>query len=290
MNAKEIIDRFGSVKRCADAFNVSASAVYQWNRLGEIPSISIKKAPNDTIKFLNSGLRYESEFVGPLVPKWWRKKSIGNDARFEAMKTRYQSGQTLQQIGDFYKITRERVRQILRKNGVDNTGGIHRRKAHRVAKNAARLDAKSYAKYGCSWVEYIKLREICGKQFKEQRRSANMRAVGWKLNISDWWRIWQDSGKWSERGRGKNKYCMARLDDAGAYEIGNVHIVTNSDNMREWRCSGRRANSGDRGGVYMLLPGYSRPWIARHGQKNIGYFKTEEEARAAKEKFVCSHA
>ncbi len=35
------------------------------------------------------------------------------------------------------------------------------------------------------------------------------------------------------RGRGKNKYCMARNGDIGAYSASNVRIITNSENASE---------------------------------------------------------
>lgn len=55
-----------------------------------------------------------------------------NRARIDDIKARYVGGETLQQIGDAYGITRERIRQLLRKAGVPSLGTReeHRRQAH----------------------------------------------------------------------------------------------------------------------------------------------------------------
>jgi len=44
---------------------------------------------------------------------------------------------------------------------------------------------------------------------------------------------WIQSGKWHLRGRKKGQYCMARNNDIGHYEVGNVRIITNSENISE---------------------------------------------------------
>lgn len=70
-------------------------------------------------------------------------------------------------------------------------------------------------------------------QFFDQRVSARWRGIEFKLSFDEWWEIWQKSGHWQERGRGVDKYCMARIGDKGAYEVGNVKIVTGSRNSSE---------------------------------------------------------
>jgi transposase-like protein len=55
-----------------------------------------------------------------------------NDCRERIFASRYEGGETLQQIADDYGITRERVRQILRKAGVESQGmrwGVGKRKS-----------------------------------------------------------------------------------------------------------------------------------------------------------------
>jgi hypothetical protein len=71
------------------------------------------------------------------------------------------------------------------------------------------------------------------RAFWAQQQNAKYRGVPFLLTFEQWWDIWKKSGHWHERGRGKNKYCMARFGDKGAYEVGNVKIITNSQNSSE---------------------------------------------------------
>lgn len=53
------------------------------------------------------------------------------------------------------------------------------------------------------------------------------------LTFEQWWQVWQDSGKWEQRGIGRDAFCMARNNDVGNYEVGNVTIKTQAANMSE---------------------------------------------------------
>lgn len=54
--------------------------------------------------------------------------------------------------------------------------------------------------------------------------------VKFLLTFEEWSNLWED--KWLQRGQGRNKYCMARHNDLGHYELGNVAIITNRENAR----------------------------------------------------------
>jgi hypothetical protein len=71
------------------------------------------------------------------------------------------------------------------------------------------------------------------KQFYMQRTHAAQRGIAWLLTFAMWWSIWQHSGRYFLRGRGRGRYCMARFGDKGPYAVGNVHIVTNEQNQAE---------------------------------------------------------
>jgi hypothetical protein len=58
-------------------------------------------------------------------------------------------------------------------------------------------------------------------------------AIGWELNLWQWWSIWQRSGKWEQRGRG-SRYGMCRFNDTGPYASGNVYIATCVDNTKDY--------------------------------------------------------
>jgi NUMOD3 motif-containing protein len=84
-------------------------------------------------------------------------------------------------------------------------------------------------------------RKIKGK-FYNHRMSANERGIPFLLTFEQWWRIWQDSGHWEDRGRGRNQYCMARFGDKGPYAIGNVRIITVLENAGERKLSDETLN------------------------------------------------
>lgn len=53
-----------------------------------------------------------------------------------------------------------------------------------------------------------------------------------KMTFEEWLKVWQDSGKWHLRGQGRGKYCMGRHDDLGYYEVGNVSIISQTENVK----------------------------------------------------------
>lgn len=60
--------------------------------------------------------------------------------------------------------------------------------------------------------------------YSEQKRKARQRGVAFRLSFDQWWKIWEDSGHWDERGNHHGCYCMYRPDDTSAYHIGNAAI------------------------------------------------------------------
>jgi hypothetical protein len=67
-------------------------------------------------------------------------------------------------------------------------------------------------------------------KFGQHKNRAERYGIPFYLTKEQWWKIWKDSGHWNERGPHPDEYCMARKDDKGAYEIGNVLIITNAQN------------------------------------------------------------
>lgn len=214
--------------------------------------------------------------------------SVYNDrtARIVAM---HKQGVSLEKIGQQFKVTRERIRQILKKNGLDSsTGGMKRnfamkREVQQERKEQARI-ARNAAMYGLPFEVVDQLRKDgVLKAFREQRRNAAYRGIEWKLDFKYWFSIWQASGKLHLRGRGHGKYVMSRIRDDGPYELGNVHIQLADENNREavekWR-----GQFKENPGVFCLYPGYQRPWMAQVSGKSIGLFATEEEAVEARAK------
>lgn len=171
---------------------------------------------------------------------------MSNENRAAYMEMLYRSGKTLQEIGDLYQITRERVRQILHKRGISaKEGGAHLKAfinavglQDEYRKKIEIKERWSMDKFGCSLAEYKsygdwKKPKTPAGIFYQQRSNATRRKIGWELSLPQWWRLWQESGRWPERGRGK--YVMARFADTGPYSEENIQIITQSDNSKECR-------------------------------------------------------
>jgi hypothetical protein len=78
------------------------------------------------------------------------------------------------------------------------------------------------------------------QKFCEHIGSARGRKIPFLFTFEEWWKIWQDSGHWEERGKRADQYCMARFGDKGPYAVGNVRIITKLENDRERKCSPER--------------------------------------------------
>jgi DNA-binding CsgD family transcriptional regulator len=159
------------------------------------------------------------------------------DAREFQMAALYTSGKTLQEIGNEFGITRERVRQLLTKFfGINREdGGQHRQAIAKRQRLEAKRNARSIKRWGCNWDDYVKIRNLKKptRAFCAQRKTARDRGIDWQLSLWQWWSIWQQSGHWKDRGRG-NGYCMCRKGDQGPYSVDNVYIATNAENMQDY--------------------------------------------------------
>jgi len=170
----------------------------------------------------------------------------GPDSRSVRMAAMYQSGMTLEEIGRQYGVTRERVRQIIKKHhGLNATlGGLHVRAEEKRRRRAVEQDAEFLAHYGCTKEQWQEIRDLGKREqaagkgmyrtplyaFRQQRQSAKARGIGWELSLWQWWSIWRTSGHWEQRGRGQG-YVMCRKGDSGPYAVGNVFIATARENI-----------------------------------------------------------
>jgi DNA-binding CsgD family transcriptional regulator len=208
-----------------------------------------------------------------------RENVTGRGNKKGALNTRsirmaklYRAGKTLEEIGQLEGITRERVRQILAKMDGHSSefGGVSVRTllaskektiARKENKNKKTMDV-----YGCSIDEFIKIQgdnvpvtlvasPAC--YYRRQKNAADFRGIPWKFTFTEWWGVWQKSGKWQLRGRGKDKYCMSRIGDAGEYSSKNVVIKTNLENIQEG---------------FLTSPSKERQDLARKYGKKVGVF------------------
>ncbi len=71
------------------------------------------------------------------------------------------------------------------------------------------------------------------KAYKQHRKNAARRKIDFLLTLEEWTAIWVESGHWAERGCRRGQYVMARIGDQGPYAVGNVKIISTSENIRE---------------------------------------------------------
>ena|ERR1035437_7057048 len=76
-------------------------------------------------------------------------------------------------------------------------------------------------------------------KYSYQKRHAASRGIPFTLTFEEWWKLWEDSGKYSERGKKPHQYCMSRNKDIGGYEVGNVYISQVSDNLIDQMLNGK---------------------------------------------------
>ena len=71
------------------------------------------------------------------------------------------------------------------------------------------------------------------QKYGKQLHRAHQRGVEFKLSFEEWMTIWLESNSWMMRGKGRGKYNMSRINDTGAYEVGNVFIQSHEKNASD---------------------------------------------------------
>jgi hypothetical protein len=69
------------------------------------------------------------------------------------------------------------------------------------------------------------------RKFRQQRSNAKRRGIGWELTFKQWREIWNDSDLYHLRDR--RGFVMHRNSDESPYAVGNVEIISPTDNFRE---------------------------------------------------------
>ena len=85
------------------------------------------------------------------------------------------------------------------------------------------------------------------KAFLDQRSKARQRGIEFKFSYAEWVAWWGDD--MSRRGLRSHDLVMARLSDAGPYEVGNVRKLTQAMNKLDVIVAPSRAR-----GYHHLIP------------------------------------
>lgn len=69
--------------------------------------------------------------------------------------------------------------------------------------------------------------------YQSQKGSANKRSIAFNLTFDQWYNWFLSHGidKNIPEKMSKNKMCMCRYNDTGPYELGNIYLDTNSNNV-----------------------------------------------------------
>jgi hypothetical protein len=70
-------------------------------------------------------------------------------------------------------------------------------------------------------------------KYRWHRNNAKRRNIPFNLTLEEWCNLWEQSGKWEQRGRGSKAYVMTRIGDEGPYTKDNVVIKTQVENAKE---------------------------------------------------------
>lgn len=171
------------------------------------------------------------------------RRDTSRDASMIGM---YQQGLTLEQVGSRYGVSRERVRQILQRNGLSGPNGG---KAERLRQKAIQKEEREIRRWGMTYAQKTLLANrwlAKGERdprvaFTEHKNNARKRGIAFQMTFADWMAVWGDA--YGGRGRGSEFFVMCRYGDRGPYKLGNVYIATQNRNMLDYHARRRRTTT-----------------------------------------------
>jgi Mor family transcriptional regulator len=187
-----------------------------------------------------------------------RKDATVNIIRAEILKKendiieRFRKGASMAEIGADYQVSRERIRQILKKHNLSAKDAPRQRvlaqkKRDKHQQWLKKKNARCRSSFGCSYTDYLAVKsEIMAVEsskvatsgynpiygFVRDKNNALKRNITWKLTLVQWWSLWKNSGQWLAKSR--SGYGMTRNDRTRGYEDGNVEIRMLGDSIRHY--------------------------------------------------------
>jgi hypothetical protein len=162
-----------------------------------------------------------------------------------------------------------------------------------LMKDPVKIERNCWRIYGCS-LEFalrlnggdpLRLVRTPAMLYCNQRTASSKRGIEWCLTFPQWMAIWQESGKWEQRGCGQG-YVMARKGDVGPYAVGNVYICTQSQNAKDAfvnkpaRTRERRVSEPPKG-YWFDAACKTNPYRVKARGSYVGSFASPDEAQAA---------
>ena len=175
----------------------------------------------------------------------------------------FKSGQTMEEVGAVFSITKQGVRHVIKGRGIcaSEGGGALKRVKAREHKKADKTEAYSRFRYLCSAAELneaVILIENSGHKgkFRDSERAKRIYRAEkskrlsegnyeWKISFPEWLSIWLDSGKWSEKGSTRDGgYIMARPNILEPLTRDNAVIVKAADYIGYYNSEAAKLKKG----------------------------------------------
>ena len=158
------------------------------------------------------------------------KAKINWEDEIEWIAQAGRDGQTYEQIGEKYGVTRERIRQVVRKY-IPDYDESHGRNARRAGKEQA-LQEKRRKKWG-NHRHLIESDLYQAQRQKFRAKHANAKRVGWEWTIQFGDLIWPTHCPilgmeldYFAAGRQENSPSFDQIDSGKGYVNGNVQIIS----------------------------------------------------------------
>lgn len=215
--------------------------IRQWEAAGKTAHEVAELLSIDGLK-IQASLVYSSARAEGFRFRRGKPRGEKNPARNDEMARLYREGKTLVEIGSQYGMTRERVRQLLARRGLNwEDGGAHVHAQRSRKLRAAKMEERTLARYGCTLAqrrELLRIHQEMQKQgltlyqslmtgFHSKRNWVRRHGQIWQITPWEFWKTWEQSGKWLERGRGDEKYGLARKDKSLPWTVDNVAVMPN---------------------------------------------------------------